>query len=61
MTLSLLLKENASTFNLATHSMLPSPNIVTAAGRHPSGGSVVTPIFLAPNAYRSCQKSEMLI
>lgn len=26
-----------------------------AAGRHPSGGSVVTPIFLAPSAYISCQ------
>lgn len=49
---SLLLNETASLFSLATHSLLSDPKIVMAAGRHPSGGSVVTPIFRAPNEYR---------
>lgn len=54
--LSFVLKETASWFNLATHLLLSDPNIVMAAGRHPIGGSVVTPIFLAPKSYRFCHK-----
>jgi hypothetical protein len=54
--LSLLLKETASLFNLPTHWLPPNPNIVMAAGRHPIGGSDVTPILLAPNAYSLCHK-----
>jgi len=34
--------------------LLSDPNIVTVAGKHPSGGSDVTPIFLAPSLYKSC-------
>lgn len=54
---SLLLKEIASWFNLATHRLLPGPNSVIAAGRHPVGGSVVTPILLTPRAYRFCHRN----
>lgn len=51
---SLLLKETASWFNLGMHSLLPAPNKVMAAGKHPSGGSVVTPILRTPIPYRFC-------
>jgi hypothetical protein len=58
--LSFLLKETASLFNLSTHSFAPNPYNVMAAGRHPIAGSVVTPILLAPNAYRPCHKCFLI-
>jgi hypothetical protein len=60
--LSFLLKETASLFNLSTHSFAPVPNPynVMAAGRHPIAGSVVTPILLAPNAYRLRHKCFLI-
>lgn len=48
MLLSLLLNETASWFNLETHWLLPEPNRVMAAGKHPVGGRVVTPNLLTP-------------
>ncbi|CAL5334632.1 unnamed protein product [Camellia sinensis] len=54
---SCLLKEMASWFSLATHWLLPDPNIVMAAGKHPVGGNVVTPIFLTPRRYRFYHKN----
>lgn len=52
--LSLLLKDIASLFSLATQWLLPAPNSVIAAGKHPAGGRVVTPILLTPRPYRTC-------
>lgn len=58
---SLLLKETAFWFSLATHRLLPEPNSVIAAGRHPIGGSVVTPTLLTPRACRFCHIVILLI
>lgn len=55
---SLLLKEIASWFSLATHWLLPAPNKVIAAGKHPVGGKFVTPILRAPKLYKFCQKRD---
>lgn len=52
--LSLLLNPWASMLRFATHPIWWDPNKVLAAGRHPSGGSVITPILLAPSPYKSC-------
>lgn len=57
---SLLLNATESMFNLATHWLLPNPNNVIAAGKQPSGGNDVTPIFLAPNPYKFCQKENVI-
>ena len=54
--LSFLLKLTAAWFNLATQLLLSDPKSVMAAGRQPIGGNVVTPIFLAPSAYKFCDK-----
>lgn len=51
---NLLLKEMASWFSLATHKLVPDPNSVIAAGKHPVGGRVVTPILRTPRRYRLC-------
>jgi len=34
--------------------------MVIAAGKHPNGGSDVTPIFLAPSQYNFCPKKKEL-
>lgn len=52
-----LLNEAASLFSLSTHWLLPLPNRVIDAGKHPSGGKFVTPILLAPSPYRVCHKN----
>ncbi|KAL8152883.1 LOW QUALITY PROTEIN: hypothetical protein V2J09_010643 [Rumex salicifolius] len=52
--LSLLLKEIASLFSLSTHLLVPPPNRVMAAGKHPNGGRLVTPILFTPTPYSAC-------
>lgn len=55
MPFSLLLNETASLLSLATHWLLPPPNRVMAAGKHPIGGKLVTPILLTPSPYNVCK------
>jgi len=50
--LSLLLKEIASLLSFSEHPPSCGPTTVMAAGKQPRGGSVVTPILLAPNEYK---------
>lgn len=52
-----LLNPWASELILAMHLLLPCPKSVIVAGTQPIGGSDVTPIFLAPNPYKSCRRS----
>lgn len=58
---SLLLKEAASWFKFGTHWLLPRPNRVMAAGKHPNGGRDVTPIFLTPKLYRLCHQAIIFL
>lgn len=51
---SFRLKVRESLLRRSTQPVLPPPNRVTDAGRHPIGGSDVTPIRRAPRPYRPC-------
>jgi len=53
-----LLNPCASLLILVTQPFSWNPNKVLVAGRQPNGGSEVTPIFLAPNLYKSYVKKQ---
>ncbi|BAS85784.1 Os03g0683816 [Oryza sativa Japonica Group] len=58
---SFALNVRESLFSRSTHPPpLPPPNSVTDAGRHPIGGSDVTPIRLAPCPYSPCTHTTRL-
>lgn len=58
---SLLLNEMASWFNLGMHWFLPKPNRVIAAGKHPVGGKLMTPILRAPSPYKFCHSNAYVM
>lgn len=53
-----LLNPCASLLILVTQPFSWNPNKVLVAGKQPSGGSEVTPIFLAPNLYKSYAQKQ---
>lgn len=61
MPFSFVLNDSASLLSLATHSLLPPPKRVMAAGKHPIGGKLVTPILLTPSPYNVCKSKPKIV